>query len=58
VTFIRDRAGGRFDGRPPDFLPHRTLDRRADEPAPASRTGDPVDLSDQVVVELDVHSHV
>jgi hypothetical protein len=58
VTLVVDPSGGGLDGGPPDLLPHGTLDGCAHESAPAARAGEPIDLDDQVVVELYVHSHV
>jgi hypothetical protein len=58
VSRIAERARCRIEGLPTALLLEGPLDGLADEGAPATRTGDGVELMDQGVVELNVHTHV
>jgi hypothetical protein len=58
VALVVDRAGGSLDRSPPHLLTHSPFDSGPHEPAPAAWTGNTIDLSHQVVVELNVHTHV
>jgi hypothetical protein len=58
VPLVGDGSGCRVDRHPAHVLPHSVLDRGAHESAPTAGPGDPIDLGDQVVVELYVQTHV
>jgi hypothetical protein len=58
VPLVGDGSGCRIDRHPPHLLPHSVLDRGAHEPAATAGPGDPIDLGDQVVVELYVQTRV
>lgn len=58
MTLIGNRAAGRLEGRPSPFLRDGPFDCGSDEPTPAARPAELVDLRDQLVIELYVHSHV
>ena len=58
VALVVDRPGRSLDRSPAHLLTHSPLDSGPHEPAPAAGTGDPIDLGHQVVVELNVHTHV
>jgi hypothetical protein len=58
VIVIRDGASGCFNVRPAELLANCTLDGRTYECAAASGPAQLIDLSDQLVVEFYVHSHV
>lgn len=58
VTFVGDRTRYGIEPVPAHLPSDRALDCIADEPASPARPGQLVDLRYQIVVQLNVHSHV
>jgi hypothetical protein len=58
MAMIGNRCGGRVKLRPAGRLTNRNLNGRPHEGAPPASASEPVDLSHQVIVQLNVHSHV
>jgi hypothetical protein len=58
MTMIGNRGGGRIQLRPTGRLTNRNLNGRPHEGAPAASAGELVYLGHQVIVQLNVHSHV
>ncbi len=58
MALATDGDGGRLDVGPAKFLADSSLDGGAHEGATAAWPGELVDLLDELVVELYVHSHV
>ena len=58
MTFVGDRSRGSVQIGPAGGLADGRLDCVPYERTSLPRSGDPVDLSNQVVLNLNVHSHV
>lgn len=57
MTRVGDAAERRLDVIPPPFAVEPLSDELSDEGAALSRTGTPVELSHEVVVQADVQPH-
>ncbi len=57
-VILGDRPGSRLESRPAAIVAQRALDRGTDEGAPTAVARDAVQLGEECVVDLNVHTHV